>query len=149
MAVIREHMSRPPEAIFDLLLDPQTYPDWLVGAQDIRGVDDDWPSPGSRFHHRVGVGPLTIADSTVIEALDPPTLLVLRARARPAGTARVTIRLEPSGEGGTDVEMVEVPVGGPAQWLHNPLLDAAITARNRKSLRALARLASRNPRPLP
>jgi uncharacterized protein YndB with AHSA1/START domain len=142
MAVIHERVHRSPEAVFDVLLDPARYPDWLVGAKAIRAVDATWPSPGSRFHHRVGAGPLTIEDSTVLEALDPPRTLTLRARARPAGVARVTLRLTGTADGGTDVEMEERPVSGPARWLDNPLLEAAVAARNRKSLRRLARLVT-------
>jgi hypothetical protein len=146
---VQEHLPQQPDVIFALLLDPTTYPDWLVGAKKIRSVDESWPSPGSRFHHLVGIGPLTIADSTAVEAVDPPRMLVLRARARPAGVARVAIRLEAGADGGTDVEMEEAPVSGPARWLHNPLLDGAISARNRKSLHQLARLASGSSRRVP
>jgi uncharacterized protein YndB with AHSA1/START domain len=142
MAVVHAHLDQPSAAIFSVLSDPWRYADWVVGAKRIRGVDSTWPEPGSRFHHRVGVGPLTIEDSTVVEAYNPPNRLVLRARARPAGIARVTITLVPTRDGGTDVELEEYPVGGPARWIHNPLLDALIAARNRKSLRELERLVT-------
>ena len=39
-----------------------------MGASDIRAVDDDSPELGSKFHHRVGVAPLTIADATELQA---------------------------------------------------------------------------------
>ena len=140
MAVTATHLPQPPEVIFQLLLNPTTYPDWLVGAKRIRAVDPDWPAPGSRFHHSVGVGPLVVEDSTVIEAADPPRTLTLRARARPAGVARVVLRLRPTDDGGTHLEMDEKPISGPARWFHNPLLEAAIAARNRRSLQRLAGL---------
>lgn len=143
MVSVQEHFERSPEVIFGVLTDPWRYPDWVVGAKKIRGVDETWPAPGSRFHHRVGLGRLTIDDSTVVETFNPPNRLVLRARARPAGIARVTITLVPTRDGGTDVEMAERPIGGPARWIHNPLLDALIAARNRKSLRKLGRLVTR------
>src|SRR5688572_718381 len=104
MASVQEHFEQPPEVIFGVLTDPWRYADWVVGAKKIRAVDETWPEPGSRFHHRVGVGRLTIEDSTVVEAFNPPNRLVLRARARPAGVARVTITLVPTRDGGTDVE---------------------------------------------
>src|SRR4051812_41318490 len=53
--------------IFSVLLDPYTYPEWLVGAQRIRSVDDAWPEPGTAFHHVVGFGPIKVADSTRVE----------------------------------------------------------------------------------
>ena len=140
MAVIHDHIDAPPEAVFDVLLDAHRYADWVVGAKSIRAVDREWPAAGSRFHHRVGIGPLTIEDSTVLESSDPPRTITLRARARPAGVARVHLRLTATDDGGTDVEMDEYPVSGPGRWIHNPLLDGVIAARNRKSLRRLGRL---------
>ena len=142
MALVHEHLDQPPTAVFALLSDAWRYAEWVVGAKRIRGVDATWPQPGSRFHHRVGFGPFTIEDSTVVEAYNPPNRLVLRARARPAGVARVTITLVPTRDGGTDVEMEEHPIGGPARWIHNPLLDALIAVRNRKSLARLCRLVA-------
>ena len=41
---------------FNVLVDPTTYPSWLVGAEEIRAVSDDWPAVGSRFNHVVGCG---------------------------------------------------------------------------------------------
>jgi uncharacterized protein YndB with AHSA1/START domain len=132
-------IGRPPERVFDVLRDPWRFADWVVGAKEIRAVDATWPAVGSRFHHRFGVGPLTIDDSTVLEEIDPPTRLVLRARARPAGVARVELRLVPV-TGGTEVHMEERPVSGVAERLDNPLLDALVVVRNRRSLRRLAAL---------
>jgi uncharacterized protein YndB with AHSA1/START domain len=145
VSVTTVHVDQPPEALFAVLADPWRYAEWVVGAKKVRDVDAHWPQPGSRFHHRVGVGPLTIDDSTVVEEIEPPRRMVLRARARPAGVARVTIELTPAGAG-TEVTMTEVPIAGPARWLDNPILEAAVDLRNRRSLRRLAELAARQPR---
>ncbi|MCU1374372.1 MAG: hypothetical protein JWO68_1658 [Actinomycetia bacterium] len=143
MAVTTEHLDLHPEAVFAVLADPWRFADWVVGAKRIRAVDEAWPAAGSRFHHRFGVGPLTIDDSTVLEEIDPPQRIVLRARARPTGVARVTVELVATAEGGTDVTMTEVPISGLAARLHNPALDLLVALRNRCSLRRLASLASR------
>ena len=142
MAVVHDHLDEAAEVVFAVLADGWRFAEWVVGAQTVRDVDSKWPQPGSRFHHRVGIGPFTIDDSTVVEAFHAPNRMVLRARARPTGVARVTITLVPTRAGGTDVEIEEHPVGGPARWIHNPLMDALIAARNRKSLRRLARLVT-------
>jgi len=47
---------------FSVLVDPETYPHWLVGAAEIRDVDDAWPAASSTFEHVVGFGPFRIAD---------------------------------------------------------------------------------------
>ena len=95
MATNERFMPVAPEAIFDALTDSGGYGYWVVGSKLIRDVDDNWPEPGSAFHHKVGVGPLTIDDhSTVVEA-KRPSLFRLRVKGRPAGTAIVTWRCMP------------------------------------------------------
>jgi len=135
MATVTRHIKAPVDDVFAALADPNTYPEWLVGAKVIRSIDRGWPEPGSRFHHRVGlVGPLTIADSTESLEQEPGKRLVLEARARPAGRARVSFDLTPE-PGGTLVVMDEVPVGPLAPL--RPFLDPLTVVRNTKSLREL------------
>lgn len=138
------YIAAPRERIFAVLTDAWTYADWVVGSKDVRTVEPGWPAPGSGFHHTVGVGPFATRDETRVRALDPPRRLSLRARGWPAGEAHVTLLLDDAGAG-TRVTMLEEPVSGPAQWLHNPVLDAAAHARNTIALRRLARLALEGP----
>jgi hypothetical protein len=79
--------------VFAVLLDPASYPDWLIGARSVRDVDASWPEPGSRFHHRVGIGALTISDYTEVLAVEPESMLQLRVRARPLIAGVVTFRV--------------------------------------------------------
>ncbi len=106
-----QRIDAPVGRVFEQLLDATSYPDWLVGAQAITEVDDSWPSVGSSFHHRIGVGPLRIPGSTTIAALEPDRTLVLRAGMGPLGEAEVRFALEPDGDG-TVIEMDEVPSKG-------------------------------------
>ena len=140
MPVVHHRSSASPEQVFAVLADGCRYADWVVGAKKIRAADDAWPAPGSRFHHRIGVGPLTIDDSSSVEAVDPPRSITLRVRARPAGVARVTIAVEPV-DGGADISMDEVPVSGIAKAIDNPLQRLLLRARNVEALRRLAKLA--------
>lgn len=142
MATTTLHLEQPPEAVFEVLSNPWRFADWVVGAKRIRAVDDTWPAIGSRFHHRFGVGPLTVDDSTVLEELDPPRRIVLRARARPTGVARVEMTLVGTADGGTDVEMVEYPVSGFAKKVDNPVLEALVVLRNRRSLHRLEKMTA-------
>src|SRR5215207_3487776 len=98
MVSVTRYAVAPVERVFEVVSDPRTYPEWLVGAREIRSVDEDWPQPGSRFHHRVGlVGPLTVADSSEVLEVDPPASLVLEVRARPFGRARAEFRVADAG----------------------------------------------------
>lgn len=147
MATNALRMNAPPAVIFEILLDPTTYPDWVVGCQKIRQIDGDWPQPGSRFHHCVGAGPVQVADSTMIVAVDAPHRLEMEVRLRPVGVGALEFRLTP-GDGGTLVTMDEVPTGGPFRMLHSVVQDRLISARNTESLRRLRRLAETRAAPV-
>ncbi len=129
-----------PEDVFAVLADGWRYADWVVGAQRVRAVDDTWPEPGSRFHHEVGVGPLTIKDSSTLVSMDAPRQVVLEVRAFPAGKARVTMTMTPRDGGGTEVLMEEVPTGGPAESLDSWPLRRLTMLRNVESLKRLRRI---------
>ncbi|WP_421118642.1 SRPBCC family protein [Aquihabitans daechungensis] len=84
MSTATHTFELPIGDVFDGLADPWTYPEWLVGAKEMRSVDAEWPAAGSSFHHRVGlVGPLTLADSSSSCEVDAPNLLVLEVRLVP------------------------------------------------------------------
>jgi uncharacterized protein YndB with AHSA1/START domain len=140
MATNRRVIAAPPERVFEVLDDASAYGDWVVGSDAIRDTDADWPAVGSRFHHRVGTGPFKLNDDTRVIERDPPRKLVLHARARPAGTAKVTLMLEPD-EGGTRVTMEETAGDILSRLAINPLTDWIIHLRNEESLRRLARIA--------
>jgi uncharacterized protein YndB with AHSA1/START domain len=124
------------DRVFATLADPETYPHWLLGARDIRDIDDGWPAAGSQFHHRVGLsGPLKVADTTEVLAIDAPTLLSLEVRARPFLRAKATFRLtadEAAGTPSTLVSITEEPIGPYA--VLRPLIGPFTDARNKRSL---------------
>jgi uncharacterized protein YndB with AHSA1/START domain len=130
-----------PERVFEILSDPGCYAHWVVGSDTVSDADSTWPAVGSRFRHRVGFGPLKISDHTEVLAVEPPRCLKLHAKARPLGTAKVELDLEPRG-GGTLVTMVEKPGDRLTRLLFNPITDFLVRRRNDESLRRLDRLAT-------
>jgi uncharacterized protein YndB with AHSA1/START domain len=136
MAVRSIFIPAPPSAVWDVFADGQRYDRWVVGATNIRGVEPAWPQPGSRIHHTVGVRPFRIDDTTSVVAAEKDRALVLRARAWPAGEGEVTFALSPEGNG-TRVTMTEGPVAGPGRWVHNPVFELLLHARNAETLRRL------------
>ncbi len=136
----RCHIDASPRRVFAVLADPRSYAYWVVGSRRIRDADDDWPAVGSAFHHAVGVGPLQIKDHTVVEAVRPPRLLQIKAKARPLGTARVTLELRRRGRG-TEVTMTEEPGDLATTLVFNPLTRLLVRGRNEWSLERLKDLA--------
>jgi uncharacterized protein YndB with AHSA1/START domain len=131
----------PIEQVFAVLADPKTYAYWVVGADSIRDADASWPAVGAKLHHRVGVGPFKLNDNTEVLEVHKPVRLVLQARARPLGTARVILELIDLGDG-TQVTMIEGPGDRISRLLHNPIADFLLRRRNDEALRRLGKLAS-------
>jgi len=104
MAITTRDIPALPDQVWAVLADPLRYAEWVVGAQEVRCFDGEWPEPGARFHHRVGLGPVHIHDDTWVLESTPPRRLVLRARVRPFGHARVALELFAC-EAGTRVEI--------------------------------------------
>ena len=130
-AEVRIVVPAPPSAVFAVLSDPETYPEWLAGAQRIRRVDDDFPEAGSQFDHEVGPnGSLTVADHSEVRAADEPNRLELEVHAGPIkGLAE--FELERTGEG-TLVTLRERLTG--VLEVAMPLARGLIFLRNKASL---------------
>jgi uncharacterized protein YndB with AHSA1/START domain len=140
MATNHIQISASPDEVFAALANPANYGDWVVGSDTVRDADVQWPKVGSRFHHRVGVGLLKVNDHTEVLEVNPPYRLVMHARARPLGTAKVAMQLIQR-DGGTYVTMTETAGDRLSQLMLNRLTDPLIRVRNGESLRRLKRIA--------
>jgi uncharacterized protein YndB with AHSA1/START domain len=139
MATTRTQIAASPDEVFAALANPENYGDWVVGSDTIRDADPAWPKVGSRFHHRIGVGFLKVNDHTEVIEVAPPHRLVLHAKARPLGTATVTMVLAER-DGGTAVTMTEVAGDRLSRLALNRLTDPVIHLRNVEALRRLKRI---------
>jgi uncharacterized protein YndB with AHSA1/START domain len=140
MSTVHLKFDVTPERVWATLADPETYGDWVVGSHSIRDADATWPEPGSRFYHRVGIGPLRVRDHTEVLESAPPHRLVLHARARPLGTARVELVVSRDGEG--SLVTIQETAGDPLSLIAiNPLTAKLMEARNVETLRRLKRIA--------
>ena len=144
MAVNEIHIDAPPERVFAVLADWRSYGDWVVGSRLMRGADPGFPAAGTRFHHTIGWGPLNLNDHTVVLEVDQPRKLVLKAKARPLGTAVVALNMEREA-GGTRVRMREDPGDAATAFVFNPLTHLLVRGRNTESLQRLKRLAEERP----
>jgi uncharacterized protein YndB with AHSA1/START domain len=146
MATVTAHIDAPPEAVFAVLADGWSYSGWVVGTSHMQAVEEAWPSVGSRLFHASGIWPVVLADETSVEAVAPDERLVMTARGRPFGEARVEVALAAAGDG-TTVTLTETPISGPGHWLHNRIADAVLHRRNEESLARLAALSERRTAP--
>ena len=126
-------ISAPVEDVFELLADPRAYARWVVGSREIRAADRQWPAPGARFAHTIGIPPVLIKDDTMVVDARPPVRLQLRAQARPLPSARITLDLQPDGDG-TRLTMIEDLENVILNLAAGPLGHIAIRLRNREAL---------------
>jgi NAD(P)-dependent dehydrogenase (short-subunit alcohol dehydrogenase family)/uncharacterized protein YndB with AHSA1/START domain len=140
MARNRVHVHASPQEVFAVLADPECYPRWVVGAAGVRDSDEDFPAVGSRFHHKVGSWSVGLKDYTEVTEVEAPHRIVLKAKARPLGTATIALDLAESA-GGTEVTMEEVPGDRLTSLVAaNPVADTALRIRNAEALARLKRL---------
>jgi len=140
---VERETSASREQVWEVVADGWTYSQWVVGNSRMRAVDPNWPQTGSTISHSVGVWPLLLDDVTVVEDCKPLEQLVLLAKGRPFGKARITLRLFDTDDGGCRIEMAEVPVGAPMGWVPKRVALAAAFPRNRECTWRLAAIAER------
>jgi len=140
---VKQDIAAPPARVWAVIADGWTYSQWVVGNSRMRAVDRHWPEVGSTIWHSIGVWALLLNDITVVEDCQPLERLVLLAKGRPFGKARISLRLFETDDGGCRIEMVEVPVGAPMGWIPDRLALAAAIPRNRECTRRLAAIAER------
>ena len=136
MAIRNALVEAPPSDVWAVLADGYSYDQWVVGTQNIRGVDPGWPHQGASLHFTAGVGPLRFEDRTTVRLYEPGKCLELEAQARPFGSVRISLRVLPWGDDSI-VIMDEHPIRGPAWALENPVVELVLALRNRSSLRRL------------
>jgi hypothetical protein len=146
MATNSTHMNAAPDDVFAVLADGWAYSNWVVGTSHMRAVEPEWPAVGSRLFHAVGAWPAVARDETQVEYVEKGRRLILIARGRPLGEAKVSIELAPEGDG-CRVTMHETPIAGPGRWLHNPASEALLARRNVESLARLTAIAERRQHP--
>jgi uncharacterized protein YndB with AHSA1/START domain len=136
MAFTSRIIDAPAGVVWAALIDPSTYPDWLIGTREVREIESDWPAIGSGFHHSVGVPPLVLRDRTHITAILPGRRLELAVKARPLVSACARFELVSDGDR-TVVTLEEEPAHRVIGNLVRPVLDVATHHRNHRSLRNL------------
>jgi hypothetical protein len=145
LTVARESTASRQQ-LWDVIADGWTYSQWVVGNTRMRAVAADWPEPGSTIHHSIGVWPFIINDETVVESFVPGAELVLHAKARPFGGARIVLRLYDTPTG-SRIEMLEEPVGGVLKMMPRHVSLALVYPRNRECTARLTALAERRAEP--
>jgi uncharacterized protein YndB with AHSA1/START domain len=141
MALHNIFVAAPPDAVWEILADPYSYSEWVVGTREILSADPSWPEVCSLLRYRAGIGPVRFEGHSIVREVDAPRRLELEADAKLMG-ARVSLSLKPWADGALAV-VEEHWIRGPSMLLDNPLVDLALTIRNRWMVRNLASVVER------
>jgi uncharacterized protein YndB with AHSA1/START domain len=128
VATVTGYIDVSPAEVYSVLASGWYYSGWIVATSHMQAVDEAWPAAGSRLFHASGIWPAAMVDETSVDAVTPNERLVMTARVRPFGEARIEITLTAEGAG-TRVTLSEIPISGPGRWLHNRAADAILGRR--------------------
>jgi uncharacterized protein YndB with AHSA1/START domain len=140
MARRQQLVKCPPQRVWRILANGESYAQWVVGTQQILHADAAWPAVDAELRFQVGVGPIHFEDSCVVRICEPQRRLELEAMAKPFGTARIAFTLIPWSDN-TLVILDEHPLLGAGARLQGPLSECLLHVRNRRLLANLARVA--------
>lgn len=117
--------------VFDVLRDPYSYSDWVVGTKQILDADESWPTVGSGFQFRVGAGPVGMRGITRVLDFDEGRRLRLETKSLPVGTIVITVETHDLGDERARVTLDE---SSSAMPLLSSGFDVMMHLRNYESL---------------
>ncbi|WP_407561757.1 SRPBCC family protein [Streptomyces sp. 184] len=133
-----------PAQVWTVLADGSRYAEWVVGTASSEPVRGRWPEVGAAIGYEVRLGPLRLANETVVRRCVEGSVLEMEANAGALGTARIALEVHPWGEN-TLVTVDEHPLRGMARTLHNVGVEALIQLRHRTMLARLAHICEAEP----
>jgi hypothetical protein len=129
-----------PGDVFSVLADGHLLSGWIHESSHVRGIDQEWPQPGSTSQHDSRLGPISLHDGASIIEWDPPRHMVLTIHGRLVGSTLVTLDVE-LGANGCLAHLTETVVRGPGLLVPERLRKAGLHLQNGERLERLALLA--------
>ncbi|MGW0872826.1 SRPBCC family protein [Streptomyces sp. NPDC002740] len=139
MAVRHRLVKASPQTVWDVLADGDRYSEWVVGPSSTQELTGEWPRVDAKIAYEIRVGPVTLANETIVRRCREPDVLELEARAGVLGTARIAFELRPWGRHCL-VILDEHPLQGVGGLLHNAGVEVVTQIRHRAMLGRLAKL---------
>ncbi|MFF1442252.1 SRPBCC family protein [Streptomyces sp. NPDC058295] len=145
MAVRHRLVKASPQTVWDVLADGDRYAEWVVGTSSTQEKTGEWPRVDAKIAYEIRVGPVTLANETVVRRCREPDVLELEARAGVLGTARIAFELRPWGPHCL-VILDEHPLQGVGGLLHNAGVEVVTQLRHRALLGRLAKVCEADAR---
>ncbi len=125
----------PPAEAFAYVADFSSAQEWDPGVDSARKLDDGPVEVGTKFEVVVKTGPTTQRMEYVVEALEPPSRVVLRGEGSVI-EALDTIEFAPAGEGTQISYTADISFKGPL-GLAEPLMKGTLEKIGEKAVAGL------------
>ena len=145
MSAVRAHIDidAPPEAVYDVMLDPSRLHDWVTIHRKVNKVDDGEPHEGYQMDQTLCLRHANFKVHWTLTEADRPHRATWEGKGPAGSYARVTNKLSPNGNGGTHFKYentFEAPGGAMGRLASRVLVGGMPKREADKSLKKLKKL---------
>lgn len=143
------HIAAPPEEVWDVVMDPHRFADWVSIHRDLHHADDGPPAEGMKLDQTLSIRGAKFRVRWVLAECEPGTRAVWAGRG-PMGSAARTVYTLEAEDGGTrfGYENEFHPPGGPLGAAASRVLVGGVPRREAdRSLDRLKALVEGPPAP--
>lgn len=146
---VNTHIETPPERVWDVLVDWESQPTWMVDARTVTVLSPRRDGTGTVLRCRTDIAGLVVTDDMEISEWDEGRLLGVRHLGRLIrGVGAFQLEPTPHGTRLTWWEEFDAPLGAVGEALTQVLIAPLVTRTARRSVANLKRLCeSRAVRP--
>jgi len=141
----REHIDRPPQRVWDVLVDLPLAPRWRPLVTQMETSDGRPVHPGSRVRTTIEFfGRVRSAESETV-VFEPPRRWTLHSSSKPTIEGFFSFELEPEGSGSRVTHTLDLKAHSVLTWLFLPLIARGERTRRTELLGNLKRLVEATP----
>jgi uncharacterized protein YndB with AHSA1/START domain len=141
----RQHIDRPPQRVWDVLVDLPLAPRWRPLVKQMETTDAQPVHPGSRVRVTIEFfGRVESRESQTV-AFEPPRRWVLHSTDKPAIEGFFGFEVEPEGNGSRVTHTLDLKAHSVLTWLFLPLIARGERTRRMELLGNLKRVVEATP----
>lgn len=125
-------ISAPPQKVWDFVSDIEKGPEWVTVMQKLVSTTANPLTEGAVYRERSKIGPSESETEWRVTRFDPPKIQVHEC-SEPTLKARLTLKVEPAGDGARLTHRTEyrlMPRFRPLGWLAERLFAHSLMTRN-------------------
>ena len=132
------HVSRPPDAVWAVLVDLENAPDWVPDLVSVSKLTPGDVGVGTRYHEIIEMSGNRTEAELEITTFDPPRVIAYSGKGGPAEFA-TTFTLAPDGDGTKVTQVYSVQLKGMMRFME-PVIRGWMQTNNAVAVDKLTRL---------